>query len=535
MKKIFNILILSAVLVGATSCEKYLDINENPNNPTEIPAELVLPQALVGTGSVVNTYNVSIADLGGQFANAGGFGGFGAVVTYNYTSSNFTGMWSSSYDNLEDYQYIINESAADPGQVYSNSIARIMKAFVFSKLVDQYNDVPYSQALRGSEFLTPKFDKAEDIYQDLVKELNESIAAITAGQSGTNIASVETTRDPMFKGDMNNWKRFANSVKLRLLIKMAGVPATQAFATAQFSSFNTGVGFLTDDATVNPGYLQQSGRQNPTWNSLAFNGNPPDDRALTSRLPSKFIYSFYSGGKLNDSYRGSVIYRSFPNTPINQLGDETAGVPQAPSGTTAFTTAASYTATGLGAAKGPTQDAPIMIKAESDLLQAEAYARGYLTGNDATAFNAGITASFRYLYKSSANSKQVANIVDPAKDVNADVAGYKTANPTSFLVNYNLATSLAQKIEAIITQKYIALNLISSDEAYNEFKRTGYPTIVNGSLDPLATFASRQSGSTRPDKLVSRVLYPQSEYNLNPENTPSGIGLFTSRIFWDLN
>ena len=77
--------------------------------------------------------------------------------------------------------------------------------------------------------------------------------------------------------------------------------------------------------------------------------------------------------------------------------------------------------------------------------------------------------------------------------------------------------------------------MIANDECFNEFRRTAYPTIVNGSTDPLKTFASLKSISTRADKLPSRVLYPQAEYNLNPTNAPAGINKFTSLIFWDLN
>ena len=108
-------------------------------------------------------------------------------------------------------------------------------------------------------------------------------------------------------------------------------------------------------------------------------------------------------------------------------------------------------------------------------------------------------------------------------------------NNTSKLVNFALATTLAERIEAIITQKYIALNMINCDEAFNEFKRTEYPRIVNGSAIATETFASLISTSTRPDKTIGRVLYPQQEFNLNGANVPAGITLFSSRIFWDLN
>jgi hypothetical protein len=79
------------------------------------------------------------------------------------------------------------------------------------------------------------------------------------------------------------------------------------------------------------------------------------------------------------------------------------------------------------------------------------------------------------------------------------------------------------------------MNVIHCDEAFNEFKRTGYPKIVEGSADGRLTFASKQSTSTRSDKLLGRILYPQQEYNLNPANVPGGVTLFGSRIFWDLN
>ena len=95
--------------------------------------------------------------------------------------------------------------------------------------------------------------------------------------------------------------------------------------------------------------------------------------------------------------------------------------------------------------------------------------------------------------------------------------------------------STAQKVEAIITQKYIANNFISGDEAFNEFRRTTYPTIVNGSTSGNSTFASIASISTRADKLPARILYPNTEYQLNASNVPSSVSPFTNRIFWDLN
>ena len=77
--------------------------------------------------------------------------------------------------------------------------------------------------------------------------------------------------------------------------------------------------------------------------------------------------------------------------------------------------------------------------------------------------------------------------------------------------------------------------MINSDQAWNDFRRTGYPAIVNGSSDPNLSFASTQSISTRPDKLPSRVLYPTSELSYNNNNMPKDVKPFGSLIFWDPN
>jgi hypothetical protein len=183
----------------------------------------------------------------------------------------------------------------------------------------------------------------------------------------------------------------------------------------------------------------------------------------------------------------------------------------------------------IGVVKGPAQAQPVMIAAESYFLQAEAYARGYMVGDAAAAFNNGILQSFTYLYKNASN------VVETGKNPAGDVALYKTENATSPLVNFSLALTPEQKVEAIITQKYIALNQISNDEAFNEFRRTTYPKVVNGSPDALLTFASSKSVSTHVDKLPTRFLYPQEENNLNGANVPTGINKFSSLIFWDLN
>jgi hypothetical protein len=94
-----------------------------------------------------------------------------------------------------------------------------------------------------------------------------------------------------------------------------------------------------------------------------------------------------------------------------------------------------------------------------------------------------------------------------------------------------LATTTAQKTEAIITQKYIALNYVNSEESWNEYRRTTYPKNTLGTSG-IASFTSIVSESTRPDKLPTRIIYPSSEGSYNSANVPKNITPFKDLIFW---
>ncbi|RZK55305.1 MAG: SusD/RagB family nutrient-binding outer membrane lipoprotein, partial [Pedobacter sp.] len=168
--------------------------------------------------------------------------------------------------------------------------------------------------------------------------------------------------------------------------------------------------------------------------------------------------------------------------------------------------------------------------AETHFLLAEAALKGHvLSGSALTNFESGIKASYNYLNKSgTVTTSSTAAVLDTYLNT------YKTNNSTSYLVNYNLATTDAERLEAIITQKYIALNFVNGFEAWQEYKRTGFPRVSGTAAT--TTFASTQSVGTTPDRLPVRSLYPTTEYNLNPNVPPAAsIDAFTTKIFWDNN
>ena len=551
MKKLFRILMVCGVIATATSCNKYLDINNNPNAPTkDVTPDIILPQALVSTAVYSVQFNTYGGYTEGMIANAGGFGAFGSQTTYNFATTDYTNLFSNSYDNLNDYQYIIDNTTSDGIDRYFNAAARIMKAFNYQRLVDTYGDVPYTEALKGANNLTPKYDKAEAIYTDLFVQLNTAIASID--KTGDVPTAINTgpsgTIDVLFGGDMAKWKAFANTIKLRMLIRIQKVGSLASVFTAEKAKL-AGASFLTTDAIVQPGYAAgNTGKQNPMWNTWGWNEAGTATGTGIAQEPTFYAAGFYDGKKIEDPIRGAITYKSL-TTYTGQLGSSTN--PTAPNGSAWFSgTGTGVSAHGAGILKGPTMGQPIMLAAESYFLQAEANlislvgTPANIEGTNGT-FAKGVRASYTYLYKDQSGgfSENYGTTDDPylltAAQAEADANDYLASagtNPTtkSYLVQISTATSDAQKLEAIITQKWIALNQITGDEAYNEYRRTGYP-VTSPTGTTAQNKASTLSVSTAADKLPVRIQYPSSEYALNSGNVPPAVNNFTSKLFWDLN
>lgn len=532
MKRYFNIAICMLIAAGlSTSCKDYLDVNTNPNQATSVEPQLVLPAGIVRSASLTVSYNTYGASLGGYIANAGGFSGFGNLLNYNFTPGTHS-QWGTAYDNLLDYKFVLDASDERPEMAYFKAAGMIMSALEFQRIVDQHGDVPYTEALKGTANLTPSYDSAPVIYQDLINKLDEAIATIDNAEFPI---SLNSSSDPLFAGNMANWKRFANTLKLRMLVRISGVSSLSSFVNEKFASFNQTLGIITNDVIVNPGYVKD--KPNPTWATWGY--TTTGNLATSSRVPTYYVYGFYDGTKLSDAGRGALIFNDFGNssrpTPLNQLGNE-VGNPPVRSGYSPWYTGERASASSItdayGVVKGPNQGQPIMLLAEAHFLLAEARLKGFLPGDDKASFEAGIRASFTYL------NKDVAGTVRSGFNAANALATYKADN-TSYLVLYSenldqnldsTPTNNEQKLEAIITQKYIALNMINGDEAWNEYRRTGYPRTV-----PLGgryyDMASTNSNATAPDRLPTLLKYPQSEYNYNSANVRD-VNHFTEKIFW---
>lgn len=498
MKK-YKIHLFSLVAaLGLSSCDDYLDVNDSPNNPTY---ETVTPN-LALSGAITQPYRTFSTlpnELGNLFMNSwgGNVNAFTGIFTVQFDLNIDNSFYSRIWDNMFLTTLGLTNIQNYPSGDYTNhkAIAKIVKSFYFQYLVDLYGDIPYSQAHNPLN-PTPVYDNAQTVYRNLVSELDAAIEMIDNAPAGTKAVAGE---DPVFAGNMANWKKFANTVKLRLLIRESGVAASQAYLQTEFQELiNSGAQFLTDDAKVNPGYSNANNdRQNPFYNTYGYQINETTPRqSYTSVVATDNAIKSLNGVKYGViDPRLSRLFK--------QNGGVWNGVIQGQTGIDALPDLANL---GPGLIKNSAQDGYLFTAAESYFLQAEAVFRGYLPGTAQTLFEDGVKKSFALL---GATAQQG---LDYVAAINAPGASPK--------IGYQNSTN---KIETIMIQKWIALMGINGIESWIEYTRTGFP------VTDLALTA------TRPAKPV-RLMYPNSEYTANGNNVPSQSqnDAFNNKIFWAL-
>jgi Starch-binding associating with outer membrane len=486
MKKLKYLIAVLAVFFSV-SCKKYLNVNQNPNNPTDAEPALVLSQVL--NNSAANhffNYYPALSQWMGYISRSAGFAPNTAFESFQITQGQFQATWTGVYHIIYDLNFIEEKSDAG-GQTFFSGLAKVLKAYWYQNLVDMFNNVPYAEAANPTKIKTPKYDDAKNIYEDLIKKIDAAIAQI---KSSVSLSPADTKFDIMWHGDKNMWVKFANTLKLRILMRQTEVAGRAAYIQAEITKIVTeGSGFLAEgqDALINPGYDNTPGKQSPIYSAYIATTGAPADANLNRA--HQFGIDFY---KSTNDARIDYVYKK-PANGIhlgNWLGSSL--------------NANAITSTpGAGVYKTAASGFPFMLAFESLFLQAEAAQRGWLTGSAKAFYERAIKESYTYL--------GVAN------------AAAATAYYTQGIANVDWNSS-PDKLQAIAMQKWAALNGLNAMEAWTEFRRTGYPRIIPASLSPVVT----------TNQIPSRALYPQVEYDINSENVlaQGNINQFTSKIFW---
>lgn len=497
--KILCVAIVSAMTLA--SCDKgFEEMNTNPNALTDpaVKSMFTLAEIYVDGQDFSNTRgnNIYAAQIVQHFSSLGGSGS-----KYTYSSEYSAALFGESYGKglNQIYQLL---SVLDNTPENSNMIQalRIMKVLMFQKLTDTYGDVPYFEAVKGynGNIFSPKYDTQEAIYNDLLKELDEAGTALDASKPFAGNA------DLYYQSDVARWKKLANSVMLRVAMRLSKVNPAKAKEFVE-KAYSKGVFASNDDSLVLKHDAGPVGvKTNPITSSWVRN----DLNGGESNI--KFSKTFIDLLKNTNDPRLRIYAKleaTGDNNPANQQGLANDAKEFPGGDKKLFSDPNTSTVLRL--------DAPtlIMSYAEVQFLLAEASVRGWNVGGSAQAYyENGVKAAM--------------NILTIFGD---KVPAVTTAEYNAYITTYPFksAGTEAQKIEQIITQKWIVL-LFNGFEAFSEYRRTGYPVLVPVN-DP--------SGETQ-GTIPRRLIYDQSELLTNAANYKEaiqrqGLDLMTTRIWWD--
>ena len=517
MKSIkIKLTLFASLLVLFTACDKdFEEVNTNPNNPETVSSSLLLPtiirnsvyevQGLAwGYGNVVMQYSAKI-----QFTNED---------RYNWGPQG--GPYNDFYNALRDVKNII-EFSDELDQPNYKGVALVMKSWMYSFMTDAYGELPYTEATSAKEGENlPAFDTQEVIYQGVISDLELANQLL-----GTGTESVEG--DILFDGDMMRWKKFANSLLLRIHMRLSDridpSSAMQAILSnpAQFpimesNDDNIALQFLSDIPNQQPLYTTRSGsfdeyRLSTNMESILKGINDP--RLYAYAQPTTDSEAGIIGAVEVDDYAG------VPNGLADEeaLGYSPSGDPEQGGSNFISRIGLMYSCSACTDLASPiAAQAMIMSYSELQFILAEARERGFITtGDAATYYQNGIEASFDY-YESRLS---VGGYDELLAVIQPDAAYFAQAD-----VAYT--GSQAELLEKIGRQKWISL-FFNGMEAWFDWRRTGFPTITPG------------PAAVQPTVPV-RFIYPTAVQALNADNYRAAISRqgpdnLTTRLWWDVN
>lgn len=542
---LYKTLIVVLTLGVLNSCDSFLDINTDPNNPVTGQPSLLLTNAqinilgAVGMGSGI-TRQLSV------FMHHMVRRGEGDQYVTNGSDFSIGGAWGGLYDAaLQDLEIVIVDETENDNMTYVG-IAKILKAYSYSILVNIWGDVPYTEALQVSTIRFPVYDDDEVIYADLLRLIDEGIGDIN-NASSTNVLTPGSD-DLFYGGNTTNWIKFANTLKLKMLINLSDV-STVADRDAQIVAlFNSGnlisnatesfqVTFGTSATPENrhPLFVSEYTQANPgfyvsPWLYETMMGQNPNiltgvtdpripyywHRQLLPGAPAENPTEYLQADGFLSIHFGSI----HPNQASGQQSSQTvfglyaaAGFYDDGSGTKVAAT------TGNGAA--PERILPYFKRL---YMEAELALSGVITGDARALLVSAIEASFAEVNAMVGANGQtgVPTITTAARD----------AYITGAMAEYDAGDD-AKKLEVIMTQKWLA-SVGNALDAYDDYRRTGYPLLFDpnnyNGADPATYQATTTAGRGFPVSLP----WEENDLDLNP-NAPTQKNPTSDRVFWDAN
>ncbi len=470
---------LSLFLFLSSCTQDFEEINTNPNSPVQVQPSLLLRQVIYDYGDELAYEGFVAGNLLGQYFTAIDFNLFDR---HSLTEPQFGGNpWPTIFKNLRDNEIILEQAHNNEALAVYEGPSLILKAYMTAALTDLYGDVPYTEALQGANGnVTPAYDEQSAIYTSdggILDNLETAIDLLE-NYSGTGVLE----GDIIFNGDLTSWVKFANSLRIKALMRIAD----RIDVTADLQEiFNNG------------NYINQN-HENAIF---GFADNQPNNFRMANLRAGDFNLFILSETAeeilqdLNDP-RLELFYRPAANTGIYK------GLLNGPDASQTSISVADFSLTGRIFREEPGDlNANFITAWETRFFLAEAAEKGLINADAQALYEDAVKLAFEY---------------------------WSVEIPLNYLTDGNAAYGQngQNKIEQIISQKWIA-NIINGYEGWIDYRRTGFPRLKT------------ISASLNNNLIPVRLPYPTDEDALNNENfeaaTSANGNSINARVWWDID
>ena len=477
-RKLVFALLVPVSLVPAACGDNLTEVNENPNAPTNVGAKFILPAAIQSAASEALIYGMDLPVTSLWVQHVARLQ-YGSTDRYNLDPDFSDASWEDFWlEALAETREVIDRARAaeQPNQV---AVGVVLRSWIYQNMTDLWGDLPYSEALQAqgeNATVTPAYDSQQEIYAGLFADLKDAVAMIDPSQPSFG------AEDLLYQGDMNKWRMFANSLRLRLAMHLSEVdPATAAAEAA--AAVNAGV-FTSLDDEAKLVYAESAPNQNPYH--VGFAERPGDYRVSKTLVDTLQALAdprlpFYAAPAESDGE-----YRGMPNGMPDQHDILFGSVSK------------------MGdwhlRANAP---AYFLSYPEVLLSQAEAAERGWIGGDPGSFYTEAIAASM------------LAYGI-PASEIEA----YLSQPRVTYAGGQN-------GLEQIALQKWLVL-YDEGVEAFTEWRRTGVPNLA-------PSVANENSG-----RMPLRLPYPISESAVNEPSLNAAIqrqggATINDPLWWDVH
>lgn len=505
-----------------SACTSYLDINSDPNYPASASTPLLFSSGTTWSASILGCdIQLVGAYWAQQYAQNNTSQQYNTIDQYNLSNSStyFTRYWSSIYTGaLPDLKLVMSQAETEGSWNYWLA-AKVLTAFDFNMLVSLFEKVPFTDALKGSDNLTPAYDESKAVDAGIIALLD---AAIAKKADAAALSKAMGGKDMVFGKDaggneisnaanVNLWIKFAKTLKLKVLMRdfTANQTAIQNLLTEG--------DLLASDAKV-ANFTDQENKSNPLYEN--------DRRKLNTTTNIRASATLVAFLKTNNDPRLAAfaepttqmfISGSIVNVPSN-LAPNYRGIDQGTYGSSIFSSNVFPTSIHSRAVLAATDPVYFMSAAESYFLQAEAWARIGNTANAKTAYDTAVKAAFsRWGYDGSSFI----------------AAGGAYAFD---------ATSIDTMLKCILMQKWVSSTRTDAWNAFFDICRTGIPALGSQTVTDLSNIANQNPsyvvGTLAPSvgsvlltgQYPHRFLFPKTSSDYNP-NTPTIIPIY-QKMWW---